>query len=220
MGPGDVGVVREDRGADHQHEVVTVQRLAQRSDGRRQDAVKLRMAFGKADPPPTRSRGRPDRQSAALGQRDARVPAAAGVDVGPGDHNPVLGPPGPLGKMPDDGRIGLPSCGDRALGRGVGGVVVRLGAPIVHRDRDEHRTARRPSAAGTSCALGTSYDHLTSGWGMRAASRFVRLACIVMWARTCWPAVTRSGDLFAWALKIAPIPFPTPGAVWRLTWVT
>ena len=50
------------------------------------------------------------------------------------------------------------------------------------------------------------------------ASRLVGFACIVTWARTCWPAVTSNGDLFAWALKIAPSPFPTPGAVCRLTW--
>ena len=49
------------------------------------------------------------------------------------------------------------------------------------------------------------------------ASRLVRLACSVISERACWPAVTTSGDLFACALKIAPIPLPTPGAVWRLT---
>jgi hypothetical protein len=34
-----------------------------------------------------------------------------------------------------------------------------------------------------------------------------------MCARTCWPAVISSGDLFACALKMAPIALPTPGAV-------
>ena len=52
---------------------------------------------------------------------------------------------------------------------------------------------------------------------MRVASRLVRLACSVMSERACWPAVTTSGDLFAWALKIAPMPLPIPGAVWRFT---
>jgi hypothetical protein len=47
----------------------------------------------------------------------------------------------------------------------------------------------------------------------------VRFACIVIWARTCWPAVISSGEWLAWALKIAPIALPTPGAVCRLTWV-
>ncbi len=51
---------------------------------------------------------------------------------------------------------------------------------------------------------------------MRIASRLVRLACRVIWARVCWPAVTRTGEWLAWALKIAPIALPTPGAVWRL----
>ena len=35
--------------------------------------------------------------------------------------------------------------------------------------------------------------------------------------RACCPAVTSSGVLLAWALKIAPMPLPTPGAVCRLT---
>ena len=49
------------------------------------------------------------------------------------------------------------------------------------------------------------------------ASRFVRFAWSVISERACCPAVTSSGVLFACALKIAPIPLPTPGAVWRLT---
>ena len=69
----------------------------------------------------------------------------------------------------------------------------------------------RARACGTSCARGGSKLHLTKGWTTRVASRLVRFACIVMWARTCWPAVTSSGEWFAWALKIAPIPLPTPG---------
>ena len=52
---------------------------------------------------------------------------------------------------------------------------------------------------------------------MRVASRLVRLAWSVMSERACCPAVTSSGVLFAWALKIAPMPLPTPGAVWRFT---
>ena len=78
----------------------------------------------------------------------------------------------------------------------------------------------RPIAAGTSSARGTSYDHLTSGCGIRVASRLVRFACIVITGRTCWPAVINSGAWFACALKIAPIALPTPGAVWRFTWAT
>ena len=52
----------------------------------------------------------------------------------------------------------------------------------------------RASAAGTSSARGGSKLHLTKGWTTRIASRLVRLACIVIWARTCWPAVTSSGE--------------------------
>ncbi len=71
-------------------------------------------------------------------------------------------------------------------------------------------------ARGTSSARAGSKDHLTSGCGMRVASRLVRFACRVIWARVCCPAVTSTGEWFAWALKIAPIALPTPGAVWRL----
>jgi len=52
---------------------------------------------------------------------------------------------------------------------------------------------------------------------MRVASRLVRFACSVISERDCCPAVTTSGDLLAWALKIAPIAWPTPGAVCRFT---
>ncbi len=71
-------------------------------------------------------------------------------------------------------------------------------------------------ASGTSSARAGSKAHLTSGCGMRIASRLVRLACSVICARACWPAVISSGEWLAWALKIAPIALPTPGAVCRL----
>ena len=54
---------------------------------------------------------------------------------------------------------------------------------------------------------------------MRIASRLVRLACRVICARACWPAVTSTGEWLACALKIAPIALPTPGAVCRLATV-
>ena len=73
------------------------------------------------------------------------------------------------------------------------------------------------SASGVSSARGTSKLRLTSGCGIRIASRLVRLACIVIIERACWPAVITTGEWFACALKIAPIALPTPGAVWRLT---
>ncbi len=78
----------------------------------------------------------------------------------------------------------------------------------------------RASACGTSAARAGSKLDLTSGCGMRIASRFVRFACMPMCGRTCWPAVTRSGEWFACALKIPPIALPTPGAVWRFAWPT
>jgi hypothetical protein len=77
--------------------------------------------------------------------------------------------------------------------------------------------AARETAAGTFSALGGSWLHLTAGRGSSVASRFVSSASMVIIARTCWPAVTTSGALFAPALKSAPMPWPTPGAVWRFT---
>ena len=77
----------------------------------------------------------------------------------------------------------------------------------------------RASAPGTSCARGGSWLHLTYGCGPTVASRLVRFASIVMWGRTCWPAVITSGDLLAWALKMPPTALPTPGAVCRFTCV-
>ena len=106
---------------------------------------------------------------------------------------------------------------------GVG--VVDLGVPVVHRDRDEDWALRRQRRRGGCRGPGPAArprrgparsDHLTSGCGIRIASRLVRFACSVICARACWPAVTRTGEWLAWALKIAPIALPTPGAVWRL----
>ena len=73
------------------------------------------------------------------------------------------------------------------------------------------------SASGVSSARGTSKLRFTSGCGIRIASRLVRFACIVIIERACWPAVRTTGEWLAWALKIAPIALPTPGAVWRFT---
>lgn len=58
----------------------------------------------------------------------------------------------------------------------------------------------RAMAPGTSWARRGSWLHLTYGCGPRIASLLVRFASIVIWARTCWPAVITSGALFAWAL--------------------
>ena len=74
----------------------------------------------------------------------------------------------------------------------------------------------RASASGTSSARAGSCAHLTSGWTTPVASRLVSSASIVICARTCWPAVTTTGEWLARAVKIAPIALPTPGAVCRL----
>ena len=124
--------------------------------------------------------------------------------------------------------VGRDAAVDDPSRRVAGPILVGLDAPVVHRDRDEHRPARRqrrvhgsraPARPGRPRARGGSCAHFTYGCGPTVGSRLVRFASIMICGRTCWPAVITSGDLFAWALKIPPTALPTPGAVWRLTCV-
>src|SRR5690242_21433090 len=47
--------------------------------------------LGEAEPVAAGGGRGPDRQALALGEGDAEVPGAAGIDVGPGDEDRVLG---------------------------------------------------------------------------------------------------------------------------------
>ena len=100
--------------------------------------------------------------------------------------------------------------------------VARLDLAPASRPSGSRRTPGRPaagsrsaiacaSAYGTSCARVGSLLHLTYGLGTSIASRLVRFAFIDTSARVCWPAVTSSGALLAFALNSAPTPLPTPG---------
>ena len=62
----------------------------------------------------------------------------------------------------------------------------------------------------------TLQANLTNRDAIRMPHPLVKLACRVICARACCPAVISSGEWLAWALKIAPIALPTPGAVCRL----
>ena len=194
------------------------------------DPDELGMALGKADPPAARGRAWPTPAGAASRPARRRRPSRREASMsGPATSTGLLAPPtaAPASAV-ERLRVGRGAPGD-APGQRVGGAVgVGLLGPVVHRDRDEGRAARRQRWRGGSrararrerpAARGGSWLHLTYGCGPRMASRLVRLASIVIWARTCWPAVISSGDLLAWALKIPPTALPTPGAVCRLTWV-
>ncbi len=88
---GDVGVVGEDGGADHEDQVVAGQRFGGGADRGRQDADEVRMVLGEPDPPSARSGGRPDGEVLALGQSDRVIPAARRIDVRSGDQDRVRG---------------------------------------------------------------------------------------------------------------------------------
>ena len=103
------------------------------------------MALGEAEASASGRRDRPDREAQALGQRDGAVPPAARVDVGAGDEDGVDRALEVTGELRD--RVGSgrgvapdPPC-DRLRGAGL----VGLRGPVVHRDRDERRPARRQS---------------------------------------------------------------------------
>ena len=187
------------------------------------------MALGEAEAAAAGRRRGPDRQALALGEGDRGVPGAGwrrcrGRRRGPGWRRRRGARRAP--RTASGSATARPSTWRAIAARGVG--LVDLGVPVVHRQRDEDRAARRQRRRGGRRGRAPAARprpaaarrlHLTSGCGIRVASRLVRFACRVIWARACWPAVISSGEWFAWALKIAPIALPTPGAVWRLTTV-
>ncbi len=90
------------------------ERLAERSDGRRQHALEGRVVLGEADPAAAgRGRG-PDGQPLALGELDGGVPAAGGVDVGAGDEHRAARRAQALGERGDRRSRGLRAPGDGA----------------------------------------------------------------------------------------------------------
>ena len=156
--PGDVGVVGKDRAADDEHQVAALQRLRDRPDRRRQHAAEVGVALGEAEAVAAGRRRGPDRQALALGEGDAEVPGAAGVDVGAGDEDRVGGRVELRGEGSHRLRVGAGAAVDPALDRVAGVVGVDLGVPVVHRQRDEDRAARRqPGEVG---AVGEGERHV------------------------------------------------------------
>ena len=119
------------------------ERLGERADRGREHAPEVRVVLGEADPAAGGGGRRPHRQPRLLGQRDRRVPAAARVDVPAGDEDGVRGRHQPLRQRAHERGVGARAPVDRARGLVADGVVVDLRAPVVHRDRDEHRALRR-----------------------------------------------------------------------------
>jgi hypothetical protein len=60
---GDVRVVREHGGAEDEHEVIALERLRERADGRRQHSLEGGVVLGKADPPAAGRRRGPHGQA-------------------------------------------------------------------------------------------------------------------------------------------------------------
>lgn len=76
-------------------------------------------------------------------------------------------------------------------------------------------SARRTST-GSWSGCSTSCAHFTDGAAMRTRSPD-NSGAVWLWRVSCWPAVTTSGAPEICALSSAPIAWPSPPAVWRLT---
>ncbi len=140
---GQVRVVGEHLRADHHDQVVAGQRLRERADRGRQDAAEVRVVLGEADAPAAGGGRRPDRQPRALGELDRGVPGAARVGVGPDDEDRIRGGAEASREVVHDLRVGAGAAAHAARGLVRDRIVVDLRSPVVHRDRDEHRAARR-----------------------------------------------------------------------------
>ena len=225
---GDVGVVGEHRGADHQDEVGVLR--ASPRPGRSPAAGRP----GSGDAPRGSRAGcrpwqaRPRR--AACTSRPARPPRPRRRRRRCRDPRPSPGswprraarrararPRGRRAARPVTERSSAAAvpAGSASASQSSIGIETNAG-PARRQARVVDRLAER---GGHVLGAGGSWLHLTNGWGTRMASRLVRLACIAITGRTCCPAVTTSGALSACALKIAPIALPRPGAVCRFTCV-
>ena len=139
----EVRVVGEDLRADHEDQVVAGERLGQRPDRRRQHAAEVRVVLGEADAPAAGGGRRPHRQLRALGELDRGVPGAALVGVRADDEHRVARRREPAREVGDPLRVGAGAAAHGAARLMCHRVVVDLGAPVVHRDRHEHRALRR-----------------------------------------------------------------------------
>ena len=140
---GDVGVVREDRAAHDEHEVIGRQRLADRADGGWEKPLVGGVSLGEPDPSSAGSRDPPDREALLLCELDRGVPGARGVDVGADDHRRAGGGVQLRRQLLHTLRVGSGAPVDRTPDVVGGRVGVDLGAPVVHRDGYERGPSRR-----------------------------------------------------------------------------
>ena len=140
---GDVRVVGEDRGADDEDQVAAGERLGDRADRRRQHAAEVRMALGEAEPPAAGGRDREHRQALALGERDAASQAPLASMSGPATSTGFEAASSRRASSATASGSPTARAAGPALDRRPGVVVVDLGVPVVHRDRDEGRALRR-----------------------------------------------------------------------------
>ena len=139
--PRQVRVVGEHRRADDEHQIVAIERLRQRPDRRRQHPRELRVVLREPEPRAAGRRRRPNRQPLLDGQFDGRVPRAGRVDLRSGDEHRGTGVGESSCQLDERGRIGRGAAAHppaRGLQRPVG---IGLLPPVVHRDRDERRSA-------------------------------------------------------------------------------
>ena len=116
------------------------------------------MVLGEAEADAAGRRRGPDREALALGEGDAEIPGAAGVDVGAGDEDRVGGGVEGGGEGAHRLRVGAGAAADLAVDRRLRVAGVDLHPPVVHRQRDEDGAARRQ--AGEVGAVGEGQRHV------------------------------------------------------------
>ena len=143
---------------------MALERLPDRADRRRQHAAEVGVALGEAEAVAAGRRRGPDRQPLALGEGDAEVPGAAGVDVGAGDEDRVGGRLEGGGEGADRLRVGaarpltLRSIAARASPSSTSAYQSSIGSETKTGPRGGRpaRWAPWASASGTSSARGGS----------------------------------------------------------------
>ena len=129
-------VIGEGGRAEHQHQVAAGEGGDDPLAHRRQEAGELRMVLGEAAA--RRHRRGEDARPMALGQGPDLLPGAAAVDAGADDERRPLARIERVADRGEDGRVAARREADAPrLDRRAGA------GPVVGRDRDQHRAARR-----------------------------------------------------------------------------
>jgi hypothetical protein len=152
---GHERVVAEHRRADHDHQVVAGELLAQWADPRRQEAgmqpvgFRKRCAFGEGYGP--------YRCSEALGDGDALVPGLVARNVGAVDEDRPGAGVDAAGELGQALRVGADARGDAAHAVAAGHVGGHLLVPVVERQREVDRAGRRLQGGGIGAHEGAGH---------------------------------------------------------------